>query len=145
MGYTNIYYESQAADLTKVNATLANSDLTFALAAGQRVSGLFYIPVIVGATAGGIKWRLNVSSAPTLYSCGSCNYRVAVDTVWLWALSALADMSDNAPPIGGNYITGNFHIVANAAAQVTMQFAQNANNALATVMQQGSFINYYFF
>jgi hypothetical protein len=134
--------ETQAADLTKVNAVLANSDLTFPLLAGQRVSGTFYIPVNVGAIAAGIKWRLNVSSAPTYYVCGFCNNRPVTDTVWQWVLNAQADMSDPAPSLGLNYITGNFNIVANAAATVTLQFAQQVLNALATVMQQGAFVQY---
>jgi hypothetical protein len=134
--------ETQAADLNKVNAVLANSDLTFPLLAGQRVSGTFYIPVNVGAIAAGIKWRLNVSSAPTYYVCGFCNNRQVTDTVWQWAITAQVDMTDPAPSLGLNYITGNFNIVANAAATVTLQFAQVVVNALATVMQQGAFVQY---
>jgi len=143
MVITDIYVETQAADLSKTNNTLANSDLVISLAAGQRVSGFFYLPINIGAVAGGVKWRLNVSSAPTYYVCGFCNNRPVTDTVWQWVLNAQGDMTDPAPSLGLNYITGNFNIVANAAATVTLQFAQNANNALASVLQKGAFLSYF--
>lgn len=137
---------NQVADLDKTSSTaLSNSDLSFSLPAGRRVSGHIWCSLNISLVAPGVKMRLNVSSAPTLYRVNAQYVRTLTNVVDPWSLNVQTDMTDAMTGSAGlNQFHCQFHIVANAAATVTLQFAQLVSNAAVITLHQGSYMIYYF-
>lgn len=129
---------TQAANLTATNNIVpANTDLTFDLAAGQKVFGKMSGHLNVGAT-GGVRLLLHCSNAPTRYRA---QFNVINDVTGVnvpLTINAEADYTNPLANAADHQFTVDFFIEANLATTVTLQFAQNTADPLTATFELGN-------
>lgn len=130
----------QDADLAKTNDTLANTDLTFSIAAGEKVKGRAILPVTLAGTASGAKFLVDAPAAPAVYQVEykiiNGNSGAVATTDIILAEAAFSNALANATT---HFAEVDFYIEnGTTEGDVTIQFAQLVTDASAATLLEGA-------
>jgi hypothetical protein len=136
------YALQDVADTVTSSTTTVATDLTFAIAANQKVHATYYVPITLGGTAPGIKFLVNAPASPTAYSSSLTLFTDPGDSLALVSVISSEAAQGVTLASAGNHLARFDVTITNGstAGSVVLEFAQNVSDAAATIVQRGAYV-----
>ena len=132
----------QQAVTSKVNNTLANTNLTIPIAANQTMVGQIFAPTTVTGAASGAQYQLIVPAGGVLYQLQYSIVNATTPAIAIIdVITASAAFNNALANINTHCMTAEFTIVNGATAgNVVLQFAQLVTDAAAATLDVGAWM-----
>jgi hypothetical protein len=139
---TRSYMVQDVADTVTSSTTFVATDLSFPLAANQKVHARFFVPITLGGTASGIKFQVNAPASPTAY-VSAVTLFADDNSVGLVSVVNTEGAQGVTLANAGNHVAVIDVTITNGstAGTVTLEFAQNVQDAAAAIVQRGAYVD----
>lgn len=119
------------------SVALVTTGLTAAIAAGQRMNVVCWVPFSVGAT-GGVRAQLAVPAGGTIFELTAILCNTVAPSQTLFEQQASAAMTSALANAGDHWLQINATIInGSTAGNVDLQMAQNTSDALSLTIKRG--------